>query len=86
MKFRKVILGIDFSSFWNAKTESELQDYCSSAKARADFMATIVRLVTEQQMMLEKQNEEIEVLKMKVYKLETNVNNLLADKHMKMTG
>ena len=87
MKFRKITLGIGLGSFWNdEKAESELPDYCSSAKARADFIATLVRLVTEQQTTIEKQNEDIESLKMKIYKLEANVNKLLGDAHMKMTG
>lgn len=87
MKFRKITLGMGSGSSRNdAKTEQEVQHYCNSSKARADFIATVVRLITEQQTTIEKQNEEIEALKMKMYKLETNINSLLEIEHMKMTG
>ena len=71
MKFRKITLGMGLGSFWSdaEKLEPKLQS-CYDAPAHADFGALIVRLVTEQQTIIDHQNSEIEKLKMAIQKIE----------------
>lgn len=62
---------MSFGNFWNnaEEMESKLHACIDSAAIHADFTAMIVRMLTEQQTIIEQQSLEIEQLKRLIQKL-----------------
>ena len=88
MKFKKITLGMGLGDFWSdaEKLEHEVQACLHSSTAHPNLIPPIMHQLRALHAIIEQQQSEIELMKTRINKIESDLSNLLHVYLMKMTG